>query len=348
MKKITIFMFILCLGFYANARILYLNNNVETDASNRVFKTVAELMQFSGTSPNDTVYVTGSNKGYGNLTLTKKMVFIGPGNFLEQNPQTPMNKIPAFFGDITLNAGSEGSVFIGLTLSCWNCNFNIYSDNITVKNCFLSHHIVVGNSSNDKNIQNLIISGCFFSVDGGINYSWNYTGILVNFVFKNNIVNGGYYLPNGSNGIISNNIFLNDKFQPGLSSNFQIINNICMSDSDDDFIMQSPSASISHNISAADFFGDENGNISWQTAVNLFIGAANTNIKYSTDGYYQLNPTANNPAIGGANDGGDIGAFGGPESYQLSGVPDIPIIFEINTGGIVSGDKVPVHIKIRQ
>ncbi len=335
---------------YANARILYLNNNVETDASNRVFKTVAELMQFSGTSPNDTVYVTGSNQQYGDITLTKKMVFIGPGYFMSQNPQTPMNKIPAYFDDVVFTTGSEGSVFMGITSYYSNSNYWVYVNNISIINCYITDDIWIGNSSWDTNVENLIIEGCFFGEDySGTNFYSNYTGILVNFVFKNNIVKGGFYLPNGSNGIISNNIFLNDHFQTGASSNFQIHNNICMSDSDDDFIMQSLSESVSHNISAADFFGDENGNIGWQTAVNLFIGAGDTNNEYSTDGYYQLNHHSNNnPAIGGANDGGDIGAFGGPEPYQLSGVPDIPIIFEINTGGIVSGDEVPVHIKIRQ
>jgi len=51
---------------------------------------------------------------------------------------------------------------------------------------------------------------------------------------------------------------------------------------------------------------------------------------------------------GKGTNGSDIGPFGGPDPYRLSGLPNLPNIYELSTTGLVSGDKLPVHIKIKQ
>lgn len=343
-------MFILCLGMYANARILYLNNTLPTDASIKTFSSVTDMLQFSGSSTEDTVYVAGSSVDYGGITLGKKLVIIGPGYYLTENPETPISKLSARFGysRVYFTQESEGSVISGMVFDN-DSKITIHANNITIKNCNIGDRIEFGIHNSLKIIENTIIEGCYFrNTNRQLTFLSGWNGHSSNFIFKNNIMKGEFFKKPGSDGIISNNLFLNDVFKPSASSTFEIHNNILMSDSEADIDMQSLSESVSHNISAANFFGTEFGNIEFTSASTLLIGAANPTGEYSTDGYYQLNPSANNPAIGNANDDGDIGPFGGVEPYILSGVPEIPIIYEINTGGIVSGDEVPVHIKIRQ
>ena len=43
-----------------------------------------------------------------------------------------------------------------------------------------------------------------------------------------------------------------------------------------------------------------------------------------------------------------MGPFGGPDPYRLSGLPYLPNIYELVTGGLISGDELPVRIKIKQ
>ncbi len=66
----------------------------------------------------------------------------------------------------------------------------------------------------------------------------------------------------------------------------------------------------------------------------------------TTDGQYML--SENSPAKGAGSNGSDIGPFGGPDPYRLSGLPNLPNIYELSTVGLVSGDELPVTIKIKQ
>jgi hypothetical protein len=56
----------------------------------------------------------------------------------------------------------------------------------------------------------------------------------------------------------------------------------------------------------------------------------------------------NSPAKGAGSNGTDIGPFGGPDPYRLSGLPNLPNIYELSSGGLVTGDELPVQIKIKQ
>lgn len=344
MKRNLLLFIGILMGITTHAEVYYLNNNVENDASNNTFKTFSEV--FDASSVNDTIYVIGSVHQYYDMTLDEPRVIIGPGYFLEENTETNSNKLEAVFDDIIFNSGSEGSKIEGISCShSSNSEIYVYVSSVTIENCFVYDYIYVDEYS-EANIENLTVKGCYFKdySERAITYSSNYYGVLVNCVLSNNIVHGSVELPNGSNGVIMNNLFLHDEFKPGTSSSFEIHNNILLSDDPGSVEMQPlPDAAVSHNISVSSLFGAENSNQEYVTVSNLFVGAEG----YSTDGQYQLKE-GENPAIAAANDGGDIGPFGGPEAYSLSGLPDIPRIYELSTGGFVTGDELPVQIKVKQ
>lgn len=108
------------------------------------------------------------------------------------------------------------------------------------------------------------------------------------------------------------------------------------------FIPNLPSAEISYNLSTSDVFGTENHNLANKDENNIFLGSDNN----STDGQYQLKE--NSPAKNAGEDGVDLGAFGGPDPYVLSGVPSIPVIYQLNVSGFSNDeDKLPVSIKAK-
>lgn len=344
MKKNLLLFICILMGITTHAEVYYLNNNLENDASNNTFKTFSEA--FDASSANDTIYVIGSVHTYGDISLNNPRHIIGPGYFLEQNTETNASKLEAVFGKIIFEIGSEGSKIEGLSCSeDNNAYIEITSNDILVENCYIYREIYI-QRYDDTNIESLMVTGCYLNSnsDRGFSFDSNFDGVLVNCVLSNNIVHGSVELPNGSNGVIMNNLFLHDEFKPGTLSSFEIHNNILISDDPGSVEMQPlPDAAVSHNISVSSLFGAENSNQEYVSVNNLFVGAEG----YSTDGQYQLKE-GENPAIAAANDGGDIGPFGGPEAYSLSGLPDIPRIYELSTGGFVTGDELPVHIKVKQ
>jgi len=169
-----------------------------------------------------------------------------------------------------------------------------------------------------------------------------YNGIATDLVISNNIIRGSFYLNTGSTGIIANNLLLNNYFWVGSSSSFEIYNNIYLNVNEDDFTIQPmPDASVHHNISLTGAFGDNNDNFTAPQST-LFVSDENA----STDGQYML--SEDSPAKGAGTNGTDIGPFGGPDPYRLSGLPNLPNIYELSTGGFVSGDEMSVQIKIKQ
>jgi len=80
------------------------------------FNSVQQAVSSSQVLPGDTLYVEGSPFSYGNVDLTKRLVIIGPGYFLGQNPETQACLSTAIFENIAFNAESDGSFMTGMTV----------------------------------------------------------------------------------------------------------------------------------------------------------------------------------------------------------------------------------------
>ena len=345
MKKILLLSILFYCSNLINAKVVYLDNTKEKNATISLYNTFSDAYTACN-SPGDTIYVSGAIDEYGSVSISKPIVIIGPGYFLLENEKTQVVKLTAKFSQITLATGSNGSIIKGVSLYDYGSYDRIYINNdvddILIENCYLSRIFI---DDNDGYIyDNIQIKKNYFWYGGIATGTGTYdNGIITNLVLTNNIFVGGLLLSNGSNGIISNNLFMSNTFDLGASSNFEIHNNILLADNLSDVnIKPLPDASVTHNISIINAFGTDNNNMELVNEGYLFKGSTDN----STDGQYQL--AENSPAAGAGVGGIDAGPFGGSEPYRLSGLPDLPNIYELSTGGFVAGDELNVHIKAKQ
>ncbi len=329
-NKISYLILVICfvsISSITNAKVWRLNNNAGIDADFNNFTTAQ-----NAASNGDTIYVEGSPTSYGNITISKQLIIIGTGYFLTENPQTQANLNSAKFGTVNFNTGSSGSVITGLELT----------GTITINVALIS---VIRNYAKNININSSTSYGNIFIsqnyINGGISNSSGSAQIF-NVTISNNIAGCGSYcsvinLGTNYSGAISNNVF----FSGDVSAyNFVFTNNIrtCCS-------VNLNNNTFFNNIGDGTQFPAGNGNQQSITMADVFVGYP-TQGSYSSDGRYQLK--SGSPAIGAGNDGTDCGIFGGVTPYVLSGMPEIPAIYEINmpsTGTTGNGINVTVKAK---
>ncbi len=328
------FLMLLFSGFLTYARILIVNNTPGAPTGYNYFTTIQAAHDNAGSG--DTIYVIGSSSAYAGFNVSKKLVMIGPGYFLTENPETQANPNSATVsGDINFYSGSSGSVLTGITLIGGN-TITIQASNITLKRNKLS----VGNSSCidlDSNIGNIIIVQNYMTAQG------NYAAIkLINSNIQNVLISNNFIEQTSSGGkaieisssssvIIKNNIIKGNL----VAYNSNIQNNIMREGT-----FTGANNIILNNIDNSTQFGSSNGNQSNVNIPNLFIGTG------STDGQWQLKQGS--LAIGAGVDGIDCGMFGGVTPYVLSGLPSIPAIYFFDAPTSGSNAKgLPIHIKVK-
>lgn len=325
-------LFLLISTLSLHARILIVNNTPGAPTGYDYYTTVQAAHNAAGSS--DTIHIIGSSTPYAGFSVSKKLIIIGPGYFLTENPNTQANPNPAIInGDINLNNGSSGSVLIGISVTSPN-TINIYSSNITVKRNWVASGqscIYIG-----SNIGNIIITQNYFTSSGNyatIGISANSQNILINNNYiEHTSTNGKAIEINSSSSAMVKNNIIRGNF---IIYNSQIQNNIMRGGT-----FSGSNNIVLNNIGHSTQFGSSNGNQSNVNMSLVFVGSG------STDGQWQLKPGS--PAIGAGVDGIDCGIYGGVTPYILSGLPPIPAIyfFDAPTSGSNSRG-LPIHIKIK-
>ena len=181
--------------------------------------------------------------------------------------------------------------------------------NINISNCKITMSYVKDISSFRAG-SNISITNCVIeNDDSGIDYA----------TYENNILTGINYRLNAlkiSAGTFRSNILL---------------------DRDAKVDIKSPNSQ--NNLAPNEQFGTANGNRAYEPA-NLFIGGT------SSDGKYQIKATS--PYVKAGFGGTQPGIFGGSEPYVLSGIPPIPIIYDLNVPGSGStATGLNINVKIR-
>lgn len=312
-----------------------------------IYKEINQAVGASAVKNDDTLYIEGTPTIYATATITKRLIIIGNGYFLTENIKTSTNAFSSKIGAISFNTGSAGSQLIGVTVgaSSSSADANINVNDIALKRCYITNRIGLA-----SNLTNVYILQNFFEA-GTVNlFSYNNSSATVlpsNLIFNNNIVLKPIALRTTSSqfGIkqCNNNIF--DGPANGLAIDIatsEFRNNI----------LKTSGATVNIN-------SNTNQNVSYATGTNAnqFAGTpnvvvANMNNVFqtdatSTDGKYQLQA-----AWATANPGtnGQRGVFGGAETqrYTLSGLANIPTVYEFTTTGVVvPGSGLPVTIKAR-
>ncbi len=304
------------------------NNNTDFDAD---FTTLQDAVDAA--ADHDTIYVEGSATPYLGATINKPLTIVGPGYFLDENPETQAIKTESVFSRmITFESGSEGSAIMG---------------------CQLEYTVLAIAASDIKAIRNYLYSVDFTDNCSNILLSQNYItlsisavyGSITNSIISNNIIGRQLGLSNASGSfVVSNNVFISTAYSfPIDVNNASIQNNILAYEQAG--ISENTGNSISYNIMAADG-ANANGN-QYNIDMDKVFADFDESLKLSTDGKWELKEDS--PAIGAGVGGEECGAFGGPSPYILSGIPGLPHIYEAEVPAAATSESgLQVIIKVKR
>lgn len=326
MKKTLLLLFVFLLGtaqiFAAKLRV---NNRSGINAN---YTSLSAAI--SAASAGDTIYVEPSSSSYGSVNLTKKLTIIGNGYF--QTPTTPLvgnttlqaDTNESVLGSFSFSAGSAGSTVMGVV---FNNYIYLYDSSITLKrNCFMNYYLYfyTGVLNNIDIRQNLFYSAAV---------TYYSPSVSTNINFQNNIFfNTTFSLPTGLSGFAQNNVFSGSTLN---CYNFQVNNNIMITGS-----FTPNNCVYFNNIGTSTQFGNANNN-------QQNVGTATLFAHYTTgtETRYTLSPTG--PGIGAGFNGVDVGIFGGPDPYKLSGIPPVPTIYSLSAPATTVTNTLPVTISTR-
>jgi hypothetical protein len=349
MKKIICsFIFLAVSAAFVNAKVWRVNNNNGTGVV-ADFNNIQAAVDAAAAG--DTIYIEGSAIVYSGPRVQKRLVFIGSGYFLTgtgSNQGLQANTNVTQVNSFAIDSSASGSVFLGIgNLGLNTNNVNGYgADNITVSRCYVGYGIRFLQTAGTAGMvaENWSITKCYF--DGNLDV---YGMILKNWNVSNNIfnINSAIYMHNLINEqcIVRNNVFnsntlnfYNDYFANNIITNgagLSILGSVVKNN----LAVGNPAPFSS--------FAGTNGNQWGFTAAQLFQGLTGN----STDGQFRL--ASGSPAIGAGLPVGsvtsiDAGAFGGPDPYILSGIPNIPSIYNLTVPATVpAGQTINVTYSTR-
>jgi hypothetical protein len=346
MKRIILTSSFLFLCFSIFAAVWRLNN-IGANAS--ISGTLQDAINYS--SPGDTIHVEPSSTSYGSASITKNITLIGAGYWLTENDSTQANTMTSLVGSLTFSQGSEGSKICGLYIEG---RINIQTDNITISRNYINQSTsstseaiyINGSNQNIKIIQNWIngyasttgdhIIG--IESDGSAQQEIEIHNNFIRTSHGNTGIHQAIVIPLSSNGVISivnNNIWGNLE-----TTGAYIANNIQLEGG-----ISGAGNTYYNNLGITNQFPSNNGNIQ-----NAGMGMLFIDYDSYVDNGYILNDLPGVPSLatGAGLNGGDCGVFGYHTTgtpYKLSGLPDIPAIFEFS--GNLSNGVGPVQINIK-
>lgn len=362
-KPILLLLFVL-VSAASQARIWRLNNNGAhpqpiIDADFR--ETLQKAHDSTAVVDGDTIHVEQSPVSYGSLVMTKRLVIIGSGYFLDKNPQTQVNTAWGSKVDNVsfVAATTEGSFITGLQIG----NISINYSNITVNRNYITGYVGIGTTgswdTHDIRLLGNFIHNTTFNANISVPYQVSTmiysngaqtgpTGKNERIVIQGNIIMnhftysvlgngwqqpGGIGMELGSNcgGIIKNNYFASNSRNMSVH-NFYILNNLANDKGTNGFT----NCRFEFNLGLSD------GQFVSPGTVNAYKGPGNQTVSSlgfaggsSTDGQYQLATGALALTAGKTNL--PCGPFGGDYPYKLSGLAAIPNIYTLTLSPIDAG-----------
>ncbi|WKV12207.1 hypothetical protein [Marivirga harenae] len=154
--------------------------------------TIADFRDLSqainATKSGDTLYIAGSNQLYTGGIIEGARIIIGPGYFLEENPNTQFNTQAAEIDFLDLSNSADGSEVYGISTQTLRLNNQSSSAPDTLKNVIVAGNRVKSLSFTDKNInitvRGNIINELQFASTSVQNVNRSYNG----FTISNNII----------------------------------------------------------------------------------------------------------------------------------------------------------------
>jgi hypothetical protein len=367
MKKILIALFLFPCTLMAQS--IYTVSNVPGISSS--FKTLQGA--HDSVAAGSILYVLPSSFSYGNLIVTKKLSIYGTGFFLGQNlePDVQAGTAPVLLNSIWFRPGSDNSYAEGLQFVS---QFNISTQrlrldtvsNITISRCFLKQPDWPSSSYfNLRGANNCMVKQCyiqclsnfygpsFISAPNPVNFSGiqfinniiDYQAIGNNAFQMNNVGNGIY--TGTANARFSNNTFVIQLKGAGFG-NLDYTNNIFVNTGTD-----GPPNPASLLLGGANLNNITNAPQMFPVIGNNFQGA-NTDSMFVTGlpGYHSIDQKwmlrGNSFANTYGQSGIACGAYGNSNPYKLSGIPDLPLIYNLIVPSQATAPGfIGVHIKAK-
>lgn len=355
-----------CGVFQASATVRTVNAGITGYPAPGMYSSISAAI--TAASPGDTLMIAGSTPyDAAGFTVSKQLVFIGAG----YNPQNVDRLTTIVSGVVTLNASSNGSVFMGMTFnSAFTASANI--SNITFRRCYLNGFstsstvtgfsmiecVSYGQITMNTTITNSVFRNNVFIGDIGSGAykismaSSNATDTVDHNTFingRNGSVTGSTYASGSGfmrsvNAIITNNIFYNlpvfsTTILSSCTGNY-FYNNICYR-----------SGTTLPTIPQTGNFGTGNINNTDPLFTTIFSSATNIYLDLNAD---NIRPASGSPCLFAGTDGTAIGATGGRFPVYLStnnvltGEPPIPSVRAFNiTSSTVVAPGTPINVTVR-
>ncbi len=290
----------------------------------------------------DIIYIEPSVTVYSfSNVIDKKLHFIGNGNFLINNPDTPYTKAESMVANMSFGDGSSGSTATGLFFQ----NTVGITDASGIQLRRNRSSISGGTIVLQGNTSDILIAENF--IEGNIQASSeNHSGL--NCIVRNNIVRGSIF--NFKSATISNNT---TALYPGGNISCVLFNNIFENRNASSFPNlpgDNTSSNFTNNLFVAwvsatlpDPNPDGASNHYSNNPTGIFVNDNPWQYQDTPDGEFRLR--SGSPALGIGTDGADAGVFGGVSPYKLSTLPGIPIITSAVTSG-AGNENTPLNVTI--
>lgn len=319
----------------AGAAVWKVDSNVHREAH---FRTLQEAADSEQVQPGDILYVAPSPFSYGSLTLSKRVIIIGPGYFLNENQNYPQHMATAGVGAVAIVSNANGSVVSGLQIGLIDLKG---CSSITIKRNLIGNYPAISQDSTAIKstegplssiliLQNIIYGYVAFTADGAVirnNYMRTYyafyqVGVAV--TMENNVIQqiGGLSSSRLNGATFRYNVCLG-------------LNNILIG----------ASSIVEHNVINRNSALFDSGGGTNPATNNIFADPSFAGGD-SPDGHYRL--SEGSPGSGAGPGGTDCGMFGGSTPYVLSGLPSLPTVVAIDAPLSVSdASGLPVTVRVQ-
>lgn len=312
MKKTIFLLAAAALCGSASATILRVNNVATVGAP---YTSLSDAI--TAATEGDTIMVDGSSTSYGNISVGKRLVIMGPGYFRSENGVIAEGASSAITGMINFNSASTGSIIQGLDVTG---SISVQTTNVTITRCRVRYSITLNPSA-----ANTVIHQNYFSDKGTINNGYGGTGAH-NVQITNNIFNSSI-----SNGIVCRII-----------DSYIAYNTFTYPDREN--FADLTSCTLEHNI----FVGNETTITGCTFTDNYWTGMQNSSgvaiySNRNTDKTMKDEVLSEElqAAIAGK------GAFNGDDPYVISGLPAGPVIEDITVpASVEKGQPLNITIKL--
>jgi hypothetical protein len=334
----SLILFLACLSASQAQTIRRVNNNPGITGVN-VYTTAQAA--HDAAAANDILIIEPSGTSYGDLTLTKPLKIYGNGYFLTINTELKADQRTSIVGTISFNTGSGGSLISGLGSNTSTTNIYGVSD-ITIRGNTGNVFMYTRNAANttNTNVSNILITPNY---SGGLVDSFPTTGFVVSNVTITNCIYDNVKAdenPGNQNWIVRNNTFFITSSATVILVNSVFENNILRGSG---LVPVFTNVTHSYNVAAFSAFSGGVGNQNNYDLTNVFLG---TGVGISADEEVQIK--AGSPLKTAGSGGTEVGAYGGPTPYVVSGIPAIPsIVNMVNTATGSSSSPISVTITVK-